>query len=272
MTHVNSNKSEIELRGDTAASMSILKYCVRFPNSSKIPNPSGILSREVPSLAIVAANKEVRQLTSKSRRGSYHKYMSKERADIGRYALSNGVQAAKLKFSQEMKVKINESTVRLFKNQHKLELEAKHAGAEFESRDTTISALNVKRGRKLLLGDKIDLMVQKYIADTRRVGGAVSTAIVRAGARGILLSQDRTRLAEFGGSATLSKAWATSLLRRMNYTKRRSTKSHREFQSSLNQIIRISSGASHFTFDYASSSNEQAAQSRHSLGRWPTIS
>ena len=203
--------------------MSILKYCVRLPDSSKMPNPSGPLSREVPSLAIVAANKEVRQLTSKSLRGSYHKYTSKERADIGRYALSNGVQAAKLKFSREMKVKINESTVRLFKNQYKLELEAKRAGAEFES-DTTISVLNVKkRGRKLLLGDKTDLMVQKYIADIRRVGGAVSTAIVRAGARGILLSQDRTRLAEFGGPATLSKAWATSLLKRMNFTKRRST-------------------------------------------------
>ena len=203
--------------------MSILKYCVRLPDSSKMPNPSGPLSREVPSLAIVAANKEVRQLTSKSLRGSYHKYTSKERADIGRYAPSNGVQAAKLKFSREMQVKINESTVRLFKNQYKLELEAKRAGAELES-DTTISVLNVKkRGRKLLLGDKTDLMVQKYIADIRRVGGAVSTAIVRAGARGILLSQDRTRLAEFGGPATLSKAWATSLLKRMNFTKRRST-------------------------------------------------
>ena len=65
-------------------------------------------------------------------------------------------------------------------------------------------------------------MVQRYIADTRKVGRAVSTAIVRAGARGISLSQDRSRLVEFGGTANLSKAWAVSLLRRMNYTKRRS--------------------------------------------------
>ena len=42
-------------------------------------------------------------------------------------------------------------------------------------------------------------MVQRYIADMRKVGGAVST-----GARGILLSQDRSRLAEFGGPATLT--------------------------------------------------------------------
>ena len=34
---------------------------------------------------------------------------------------------------------------------------------------------------------------------------------------------DRTRLAEFGGPATLTKAWAKSLLKRMHFTKRRGT-------------------------------------------------
>ena len=55
-------------------------------------------------------------------------------------------------------------------------------------------------------------MVQKYIADFWKVGGAVSTAIFRARAR--------CRLAEFGGPATLSKAWAILLLKRMNFTKK----------------------------------------------------
>ena len=44
-----------------------------------------------------------------------------------------------------------------------------------------------------------------------------------AEAKGILQSQDRTQLAEFGGPATLSIAWAKSLLKRMNFTKRRGT-------------------------------------------------
>ena len=92
-----------------------------------------------------------------------------------------------------------------------------------EEDDPTVSELHLKkRGRKLRLGDKLELMVQRYIADTQKVGGAVSTAVVRAGARGISLIQDRSRLAEFGGPATLSKAWPVLLLRRMNYTKRRS--------------------------------------------------
>ena len=75
-----------------------------------------------------------------------------------------------------------------------------------EEDDPTVSELYLKkRGRKLRLGDKLELMVQRYIADTQKVGGAVSTAVVRAGARGILLIQDRSRLAEFGSPATLIK-------------------------------------------------------------------
>ena len=81
-------------------------------------------------------------------------------------------------------MKINESTVRSFKKHYRMELKEKCAQAELEEEDgPTVSELHLKkRGRKLLLGDKLDLMVQRYIADTRKVGGAVSTAIVRAGA------------------------------------------------------------------------------------------
>lgn len=42
-----------------------------------------------------------------------------------------------------------------------------------------------------MLGDELNLMVQRYFADTRRLGGAISTDMVRAGVRGILLNQDK---------------------------------------------------------------------------------
>ena len=75
--------------------MSILQYCVQLSNS-KMPNPRGPLSRAIPSPAITAANKEIKQLTAKSsKRGPYHRYTAKERADIGMYALQNGVQVAR---------------------------------------------------------------------------------------------------------------------------------------------------------------------------------
>jgi hypothetical protein len=48
----------------------------------------------------------------------------------------------------------------------------------------------------------------------------MNTSIVIPGARGILKSQDRTRLSEFGGPATLSRLWAKSLMKRMNLSRR----------------------------------------------------
>ena len=80
-----------------------------------------------------------------------------------------------------------------------------------------------KRGRKFLLGEKMDSMVQQYIQRIREMGGVINTAIVISSAKGILMSQDRTRLVEFGGPATLTPAWAKSLLKRMKFSKRRGT-------------------------------------------------
>ena len=66
----------------------------------------------------------------------------------------------------------------------------------------------------------MDHMVQQYVLKLRETGSAINTAVVISGARGILQSQDRTRLAKFVGLATLTTAWAKSLLRCMNFTKR----------------------------------------------------
>lgn len=67
----------------------------------------------------------------------------------------------------------------------------------------------------------MDTMVQEYVQRLRENGSVINTAIVRAAAEGILLSQDRTRLQQFGGPATLSCTWAKSLLKRMNFVQRR---------------------------------------------------
>ena len=69
----------------------------------------------------------------------------------------------------------------------------------------------------------MDGMVRAYITRMREKGCVINTSIVKAAARGILLSQEKSRLAEFGGPATLTTAWAKSLLKRMNYTQRRGT-------------------------------------------------
>lgn len=86
-----------------------------------------------------------------------------------------------------------------------------------------------KRGRPFLLGKKLDSMLQMYLRKIRDGGGRVSTRIVSAAARGLLLSYDRSRLEEFGGSLRLNRHWAYSLLRRMKFVKRKATTSKSKY-------------------------------------------
>ena len=68
--------------------------------------------------------------------------------------------------------------------------------------------------------------VQSYLRALREGGGAINTAIAKAAARGIVVSQNRTLLTEYGGGVELGKEWARSLLRRMGFVNRKaSTKS-----------------------------------------------
>ena len=80
-----------------------------------------------------------------------------------------------------------------------------------------------KRGRPVLLGSELDNKVQVYLMKVREAGGAVSARIAMATARGVLLTYDKTRQEEFGGSTHLSKSWAHSLLKRMKFVQRKAT-------------------------------------------------
>jgi hypothetical protein len=93
----------------------------------------------------------------------------------------------------------------------------------------------------------LDLIVQQYVIRLREKSCTINTPIVISGARGILMSLDRTTLADFGGLASLSPAWAKSLLKRMNFSCRRgTTKSkvpiedfHRLKSSFLQEIVDV---------------------------------
>lgn len=202
---------------------SILQYYKRVPKGN-LPNPDGTLSRVIPSAAIASANKEVRLLTEaarKSKRGPYHKYTPEQRADIGKYAVQHGVVSAKRKYSMKLDVDLNESTVRGFKMAYLDEVNRKRKADED---DISVTKLPTKkRGRPVLLGAELDTIVQQYIMKLRQNKATVNTAVVIAGARGILLSLDRSRLSQYGGPATLTESWAKSILKRMNFTKRRGT-------------------------------------------------
>uniref|UniRef100_A0A1X7ULT7 Uncharacterized protein n=1 Tax=Amphimedon queenslandica TaxID=400682 RepID=A0A1X7ULT7_AMPQE len=174
--------------------MSILQYYKPVSKGyNDVPDPRGSLSISVPSSAIAAANKEVLEMKvdkakkRRSKRGHYFSYTAKQRAEIGKYASLNGTQAAKIKYSRELQITI-ESTVRKFKKLYKVEL----AKSRININSLPVTELSLKkRGRPLLLGDRLDEMVKRYIADTRKVGGTIGIDTVRAGARGILLNLDQ---------------------------------------------------------------------------------
>ena len=66
-------------------------------------------------------------------------------------------------------------------------------------------------------------MVQIYLKKVREGGGVVTARIVIAAARGIIMSHDKSQLVEYGRHINLHLSWAYSLLKRINFVKRKST-------------------------------------------------
>ena len=86
-----------------------------------------------------------------------------------------------------------------------------------------------ERGRSKLLGNDLDETVQLYIKSVRDHGGVVSSGVVMAAARGILLSCAREKLVEFGGHVDLNRHRAFSLLKRINFVKRKAITSKSKY-------------------------------------------
>ena len=166
-------------------------------------------------------HQQQRSTTGKKTRGKYHTYSSEERAVIGKYATENGISAARRVFSRKLGMKLSNSTVSGMKAAYKHEVARKRERGEEE--DEVLKLPEKKRGRHVLLGERLDKCVQEYVLKVHERGCAVNSALVVAGATGIVQSLDRSRLAEYGGHVTLNISWARSLLKRMNFTQRRAT-------------------------------------------------
>ena len=78
-----------------------------------------------------------------------------------------------------------------------------------------------KQGHPLLLVSELDERVQLFLKQLHANGAVINTAIVMATAEGIIQNKDSNLLAKNGGTIVLSKHWASSLMTRMNFVKRR---------------------------------------------------
>lgn len=149
-----------------------------------------------------------------------YRYSPDERAEIGKYASLHGATAAARRYSKKFGVKIGTSTVQCIKKDYEKAIK--------EGRSVNSLPEN-KRGRPFLLGNKLDNLLQVYLKKIRDGGGRISTRIVVAAARGLLLSYDKMRLEQFGGDLRLNRHWAYSFLRRMKFVMRRATTSKSKY-------------------------------------------
>ena len=156
------------------------------------------------------------------------RYTPEERASIGKYASQHGTTAAAALFTRRLKSKVSLSSVQSIKKAYLRRIkERRKAGG-----DENIKSLShMKRGRPLLLGERLDTMVQKYLKKVREGGGVVTARVAIAAARAIILTQDRSQLIELGGHIELTQAWAYSLLCRMKFVKRKATTAKSKFSN-----------------------------------------
>ena len=149
-----------------------------------------------------------------------YRYSPHVQADIGKYASLHGVTAAARYFSRKLGQTVSQTTVRSIRDSYNEEVKRKRKAEG----DGDVALLPMKkRGRPLLLGDEVDAKVQAYLRKVRQVGGAVTSRIAIAAARGILLSCNKSLLLEFGGPVSLNRHWAYSFFKRMGFVQRKGT-------------------------------------------------
>ena len=103
--------------------------------------------------------------------------------------------AAARVFSHKLQTTVRKTTVRSIRDAYLVEVKHKRQKNEEEVHELPES----KRGRKLLIGESLDRKLQLYIEKTREGGGAVTTRIVMAAARGLIMATNRNMLMEYGG-------------------------------------------------------------------------
>ena len=141
--------------------------------------------------------------------------------------------AAARVFSHKLQTTVRKTTVRSIRDAYLVEVKRKRQKNE-EVRELPES----KRGRKLLIGESLDRKLQLYIEKTREGGGAVTTRIVMAAARGLIMATNRNMLMEYGGHVRINRSWAQSVLERMGYVKRKATTSKSKYNTEAFKLLK----------------------------------
>ena len=185
-----------------------------------IPSPNGPLVDCISSKTIKNANQAVVEASSKppKARGTYHHVDAEMQVKIALYACKCGNKAAMEHFTCQLCFNVKHSSVSKWEMKYLAEVKRRAKIGE----SAVVKCLPVKkRGRLLLIGEKLNGKVKAYIRAIRDIGGVVTTTITIAAGKAIVSTVDRSLLIENGAPATLSKNWAKSLLYKLNFVKKR---------------------------------------------------
>ena len=144
----------------------------------------------------VLCNEQLEQVYASSpeskKRG---RYQILSPADIGRYATQHSTPQTVAHFKDKYNLKA--TSVRNFKAKYLKEISRKRK-LFGDSECEVLELTPLKYRRPLLLGNELDSKVQTLLNELRSKGGNINTRIVKALAKGVVLSQDRTLLHENG--------------------------------------------------------------------------
>ena len=202
---------------------------------SVLPKPDSLLSQVMPMSSIEAANTAVRHVMMKApkvkeseeldcdeeivRRGKYQHFTDKERLELGKRASEHGITSTIRYFVAKPGEERNLSPSTLFAWKEKYLRELKRQ--RYDEHPAVTEFPSAKRGRPLLLGSELDARVEHFLKALRANGAVINTAVVMATADGIIRNHDSSLLAENSGPIAITRHWASSIMTRMNYVKRR---------------------------------------------------
>ena len=139
---------------------------------------------------------------------------------MGKYASETGTSAAVRKFRPDFP-KINESTIREFKKKYDEELKL----AKQQNREVRTELSTEKQGFPLLLllllGTKIDNLVQRYTRAASNRGAVFTRSIAESAAKALMIRYPN----EVGKINLNDSEYGKSVLQRMNYTRQKGTTS-----------------------------------------------
>ena len=156
--------------------------------------------------------REVEKKSGKEKKKTnYGKYDAHKRMEVAKFAMQSSIRPAARKFG------INKNTVQGFVDSYK---------DVVQKTDKEVTLLPYKkRGKPTLLPAEIDRKVMEMASSMRLAGAVVNYNVLIAVAKGIIIANDRTLLAENGSGIKLGWKWCESIFKRMNWTKRKGTTS-----------------------------------------------